>query len=135
MRALADISLSASIFSLPVVRIGGAMMHNVSAGKMKEGGSTISQQLIVFRLIVFIVGYSIAFKHYAEYYIFSIHAVVVIIDRIIFSRIKAFYANCDYSPRTTRRQPASTIKPLACYLPAIEQGVISHFFYKSRTGI
>ena len=39
--------------------------------------------------------------------------------------IKAFYANCDYSPRTTRRQPASTIKPLACYLPAIEQGVIS----------
>ncbi|MDE6549895.1 MAG: transglycosylase domain-containing protein [Clostridia bacterium] len=39
--------------------------------------------------------------------------------------IKAFYANCDYSPRTTRRQPASAIKPLACYLPAIEKGIIS----------
>ncbi|MDE5618238.1 MAG: transglycosylase domain-containing protein, partial [Clostridia bacterium] len=39
--------------------------------------------------------------------------------------ITAFYSNCDYSPHKTRRQPGSTIKPLACYLPALENGIIS----------
>lgn len=38
--------------------------------------------------------------------------------------VKAFYANCDYSPLHTRRQPGSTIKPLVCYTPAMNEGVI-----------
>lgn len=50
------------------------------------------------------------------------NSAAIVVDNVTCG-IKAFYSDGSYTPKTLR-QPGSTLKPLVCYAPALENGVI-----------